>query len=35
VAEGIILTARELFVLAVLVAVFAWIGFELVRTSRR
>jgi hypothetical protein len=34
VAEAIIATARELFVLAALVVVFAWIGYQLVRTSR-
>lgn len=32
--EGIILAARELFVLASLVAIFAWIAWELVRASR-
>jgi hypothetical protein len=34
-SEGIILTARELFVLVALVAVFVWIAWEVVRSSRR
>jgi hypothetical protein len=33
--EGIILTARELLVLAILVALFVWIGLQLMRTPRR
>jgi len=33
--EAIILTARELFVLLILVVVFAFAGYELVRSSRR
>jgi hypothetical protein len=32
--EAIIATARELFVLAALVVIFAWIGYQLVRGSR-
>jgi hypothetical protein len=35
VAEAIISTARELFTLVVLVVIFAWLGWELVKTSRR
>ncbi len=34
-SEAIIATARELFVLAVLVIVFAWVGYQLLRTSKR
>lgn len=34
-SEAIIATARELFVLAALVVVFAWLGYQLLRTSRR
>jgi hypothetical protein len=34
-AEAIITTARELFTLLVLVLVFVWIAWELVRHSRR
>lgn len=33
--EAFILTARELFVLVVLVVMFAWIAWELVRSSRQ
>jgi hypothetical protein len=33
--EGIILTARELFVLIALVAIFAWVAYEVVKASRR
>jgi hypothetical protein len=34
-SEGIILTVRELFVLVALVAVFIWIAWEVVKTTRR
>jgi hypothetical protein len=33
--EGIVVTARELFVLALLVVVFVWLAYQLVRTSRQ
>ena len=32
--EAIVATARELFVLAVLVAFFVWIGYQITRASR-
>ncbi len=32
--EGILLTARELFVLVALVVFFAWVAWELVRGGR-
>lgn len=34
-SEGIVLAAREIFVLVVLVAVFIWIAWEVAKTSRR
>jgi hypothetical protein len=34
-SEGIILTAREVFVLVALVAVFLWMAWEVVKASRR
>jgi hypothetical protein len=34
-SEGIILTAREVFVLIALVAVFAWVAWEVLKASRR
>jgi hypothetical protein len=33
-SEGIILTARELFVLVALVVVFVWIGWQVLKASR-
>jgi hypothetical protein len=33
--EGIVITAREIFVLVALVAVFIWLGWEVVKASRR
>jgi hypothetical protein len=35
VAEALIATAREVFVLVVLVVIFAWIGYRLVHTPGR
>lgn len=34
-SEGIVLAARELFVLFAVVAFFAWVGYRLLRESRR